>query len=304
VGLTGSHVCLYDGRIENKGGYFMLRRTRWFALISMFAIGSATAAEPEPQPMDLIYTYSEKSDLEDTLDSDLGIHEVGVDYLVPAREEADFTLWSGLRFKWTHFEIEDASNVDVYSFRIPLDLDYFAYEPWGFVGDFTPALNTDFSGTDTDDIRWLGSGMVKYQVNEDVSVLGGARYGTEFGEEESYPIGGVHWAFMPNFNVELTYPSPSLTFSPSDFWSFYIAGSADGDEWSIREAGEDIDLSLETYRWGIGITRVMDDDSKVDVSFGQETQRSIEAVEGPVSLVDSDVDDGYYGRITLTFREE
>ena len=71
----------------------------------------------------------------------------------------------------------------------------------------------------SDQVQWLYGGVYEYS------------YGRNFG----YPYLGFMWLPTPKISISLTYPWPTISYSPQDRWLFQILAAPGGSSWVVQQ---------------------------------------------------------------------
>ena len=210
----------------------------------------------------------------------------------------DWTLGVRMRYRASIFDWDQQVLFDNDTLhRVDLNLA-FIYKPenspWmGFLSA-GPALATDGSNINGDDIFFVALAGVGYKISETFTLLGGAYFSQDFGEPRLLPAPGFLWTPNDHWTFSLIPPRLRIAYSPNRNWRFAAEAFPDGGRWSITtQNGQDAFLDRSGARAGLRVERRVFGNGWLYVGGGLMFGRELEVeTTGGTNLFRSDADTG------------
>lgn len=168
--------------------------------------------------------------------------------------------------------------------------------PWvGFLSA-GPALATDGSSINSDDLFYVAIIGVGYRFSDRFTLLGGAYFSQDFGESRLLPAPGFIWTPSEKWTLSLIPPRLRIAYAPSSDWRIAAEAFPDGGSWSITTRDDQSAfLDRSGVRLGLRVERRVIGNGWLFVSGGWMVARQliIEGTNGQ-KLFESDADGGAY----------
>lgn len=168
--------------------------------------------------------------------------------------------------------------------------------PWvGFLSA-GPALATDGSNINSDDIFYVAIIGIGYRFSESFTLLGGAYFSQDFGESRLLPAPGFIWTPSDKWTLSLIPPRLRIAYSPNENWRIAAEAFPDGGSWSITtQEGQSAFLDRSGVRMGLRVERRVSGNGWLYLGGGWMVGRElvVEDTKGQ-RLFESDADSGAY----------
>ncbi len=198
-------------------------------------------------------------------------------------------------FDWTGQDLYD--NGDLHRLELSLTLVYKPEaSPWLAFLSAGPALASDCSAFDGDDLMFVAITGVGYRFSESFTLLGGAYFSQDFGEPRLIPAPGFIWTPSEHWTLSLIPPRLRIAWKPSTDWRLGVEAFPNGGRWSVTTMdGQDAFLDRSGARAGLRLERRCFGKGWLHVAAGCVFSRDLVLeTTGGRKLFESDADTGPY----------
>ena len=152
---------------------------------------------------------------------------------------------------------------------------------WSAIAGFRPGFMTDYN-TSSSGFRVSGVALASYDVvPEMLTMLAGVVY-VDRNDFNWIPAFGLTWIPSADLRFELTFPKPKIArrinhvpFQLEDW--IYLSAMFGGGTWSVlRTSGLDDELTLRDFRVSVGVERIRDGGTGINVELGYLFGRRLE----------------------------
>ncbi len=198
-------------------------------------------------------------------------------------------------FDWSGQNLYD--NGDLHRLDLSLNLVYKPESsPWvGFLSA-GPALASDCSEIDTDDVLFVALAGVGYRFSKKFTLLGGAYFSQDFGKPLLIPAPGFLWTPSEDWTLSLIPPRLRIAWAPAENWRLAVEAFPNGGRWSVTTRdGQDAFLDRSGARAGLRLERRCFAQAWLFLAAGGVFNRDlILETTGGEKLFESDADTGFY----------
>lgn len=209
-------------------------------------------------------------------------------------------------FEWTRyaFAFDDAPFEDFQVDSLGLPVRWGFGPKQGLSGSliFNPSLRTDFDGITTDDLGLSGLALGRYPWRTNLILSFGAVYARSFGRNRLFPAVGATWNPTPDWQVDLVFPRPRVSYQATDSTQIMVGLEPGGDQWNVRLNDVNRDLALEEFRAGVGVEQSLGGRWALIAHGGSVFGRSLKVYDGRDRESKRDLGDTWFARIGLRYR--
>ncbi|MES2475641.1 MAG: DUF6268 family outer membrane beta-barrel protein [Verrucomicrobiota bacterium] len=180
-----------------------------------------------------------------------------------------------------------------------------ANSPW-IVGLWTRAqLATDFRDIDHDDFSFDAAGGFGYRFT-DRFMMGVGAAAMDFNSHFPTYLPGValDWTITEQIRLQGCGLEWRATYAPNSVWEFSIRSAAPGEIWNIADDDRiSRFIDLTTYQIGVFTSLLLVEEIRVEVGIGTTFGNKISLRERDGrTLLEQELDDGWFGQMGLTVR--
>jgi opacity protein-like surface antigen len=212
----------------------------------------------------------------------------------------------GAGFNWTGISFFDLplGDLDLYAISLPVDLVCTSLVNWTFWVNATPGIFSDLKHVSRDDYGILAHAMALYAFNQRWQCGLGASYDREFGNDRLYPLGGVIWTPVPEWQVKLLLPYPEITWAPTPDFLLYLDARPAGNKWNTgpEDDGSESDFRLESWRLAAGLEKRIYGQAWLHLGAGLDFDRAYKINTGGDTVLDAKADDTWFARIGIVLQ--
>lgn len=276
-------------------------RPSYLFLFSVFLFSVMSASAQPRDRSSFYYLYEDSASLDSG--GRLALRETEFRTGYPVWKEPGRVVSLGLR--WTQYDfLSSAPPVEdftAHSLRFPLTAVWPRDAGWSWMANVAPAIRSDFESMTSDDLGISAMVIGTYPWRPELRLSAGAVYGQDFGRSRLFPALGASWTPTPEWQVDLLFPRPRVTYKATPSLTFIAGMEPGGDQWNIDLAGDERDLALSEYRAGLGVEWQFARHFALVAHAGHVFGRELEIRDGRRKESETDIDDTWFARIGLRF---
>ena len=212
---------------------------------------------------------------------------------------------AGVRYGWDRIELASPVLTDslyLHTLEANLSLTHFPGQDatgWFWIAQVGPGMASDFQSLSSDDFQISALGVLGKKFTPTFSLAAAVYARQQAGEFEAFPGIGLIWEPSPHWQIRLTPPAPSITWSPDPTLNFSLVAWPGGGAWNLADgpAGR---LDLSSFRAGLAAEKRFGDHFRAGIAAGWNFAGSLEIEDrSGRTVLDRDLDDGVFGSFTL-----
>ncbi len=295
----------------------------------MTGIGMSAAGNVRPAPaardavtrrppwITYYYTYEEQAGFDpDTINfpyDKVIMHDAFLQIAFPVYLRPEWRVFSGVDLQWTQFDFQGGGDPEKYSetrnlFACGVPIRVSASLPKDWTGTLmaAPAIYSDMEDVDSGAWRFTGLALGGYRWSPQLNLSAGLAYGRIMGREMPFPVAGLTWDPRPDWRINLMFPNPGITYSPTERLRCMAMITPSGNEWDVRKdfTGKtgDFDLRFKGFRTGLRLEYALGKHLLLRCAGGLVFHRRYELREDGATVAEADVDETWFAQVGLAVR--